>query len=143
VCVICTHIDDTAATGHKTEGESDCASILQEVEGRNLEEEIDVQVFLGMLHTRDFEARTITISQPLAIEAFLTRHGLNGNVQPVQTPLEPHIKLRHNPEDSCDSPAVKYFAAIVGGLMYFANTTRPDISFPASALACFMFKPTD
>jgi hypothetical protein len=112
------------------------------VEGRNLGE-LDGQVFLGMLHKRDFAARTITISQPLAIEAFLTRHGLNGNVRPVRTPLEPHIKLRHHPEDSCDSPAVNHFAAIVGGLMYFANTTRPDISFAASALACFMSKPTD
>jgi hypothetical protein len=143
VCVIFTHVDDTAATGPKTEGESYYASILQEVEGRNLEEEIDGQVFLGKLHTRDSKARIITISQPLAIEALLTRHGLNGNVPPVRKPLEPHIKLCHNPEDSCDSPAVKYFAAIVGGLMYFANTTRPDISFAASALACFMSKPTD
>jgi hypothetical protein len=44
---------------------------------------------------------------------------------------------------SCDSPAVNHFAAIVGGLMYFANTTRLDLSFAASALACFMSKPTD
>jgi hypothetical protein len=40
-----------------------------EVEGRNLGQ-TDGQVFLGMLHELGFQARNITISQPLAIETF-------------------------------------------------------------------------
>jgi hypothetical protein len=38
---------------------------------------------------------------------------------------------------------MKHFAVIVGGLIYFALASRPDISFAASALACLMSKPTD
>jgi hypothetical protein len=52
------------------------------------------------------------------------------------------MKHYHNPEDICDSPAIKRFAAIVGALVYFENTAPPDISFAASASACLMSKPT-
>jgi hypothetical protein len=134
VCVIFTHVDDTAATGPNEEVQADYAAILKKYEGRDLGE-VHGKIFLGMLHHRDRSARTISLSQPQSLAAFLERHGMAGHTRRVTTPLPANTKLRRN---SSDSETCSQFASLVGGLLYFANTTRPDISFAASALSCFM-----
>jgi hypothetical protein len=58
-----------------------------------------------------------------------------GHTRRITTPLPANTKLRR---DSSDSETCPQFASLVGGLLDFANTTRPDISFAASALSCFM-----
>jgi hypothetical protein len=140
---ISTHVDDTAATGPPGEIDKDFAAILAQFEGRLLGE-INGQIFLGNLHSRDRKARTITMSQPALISSFLKRHGYGSpeSVRKVSTPMDPKQSLDYE-FTRVDSPeGLDQYAAIVGGLLYLAWATRPDLAHSASVLSCFMAAPT-
>jgi transposase InsO family protein len=75
VCILFTHVDDSAGTGPPGEIRSDYEKILKEFEGRRLGE-IDGAVFLGIAHRRDRTRRIIYLSQEQLVIALLDRHGL-------------------------------------------------------------------
>jgi hypothetical protein len=142
VVLVFTHVDDTAGTGPSGEIRRDFTRILKEFEGRHLGE-IHDQIFLGILHKRNRTRRTISLSQPQLIESFLERHGFSNNdVRPVSTPLKPGVKLTNVTAHEGTPPELASYAAMVGSMLYLAGTTRPDLSYAASALSRFMGNPT-
>ena len=85
-CMIHSHVDDCADTGPSVEIYSDYQKLLQRFDGRVLGE-CDGQVFLGMLHERDWETGVIYLSQPRHIDSLLFDHGFDAE-RPVRSPLD-------------------------------------------------------
>jgi hypothetical protein len=142
VVILHTHVDDCAGTGPPEEVQKDYGVLLQRFEGRRLGE-IDRQVFLGIYHERDWDAHTISISQPRHVDKLLVDHGF-ASARPLGAPLDHKVALRPASENSKRvDPCLSSYASIVGGLMYIANSTRPDICFAVSMLARFMSSPAD
>src|ERR1700734_826910 len=86
---------------------------------------------LGIHITRDFEKRTISLSQRQHIVDMLDRFGF-GTCSPVSTPMDPGLRL--TPEMGATTDEQKEFMltipylSAVGALMYLGLTSRPDIS---------------
>jgi hypothetical protein len=142
VAILHTHVDDCAGTGPPKEVQNDYGVLLQRFEGRRLGE-IDRQVFLGICHERDWDANTISISQRRHVDKLLVDHGF-ASARPLDAPLDHKVALRPASENSKRvDPCLSSYASIVGGLMYVATCTRPDICFSVSMLARFMSSPAD
>ena len=60
---------------------------------------------------------------------------------PKATPLDMSWKLQKDGGDPL--PKENMYRELVGGILYLANTVRPDISFPAGLLARFANAPTN
>jgi Reverse transcriptase (RNA-dependent DNA polymerase) len=140
-CIVHSHVDDCAGCGPPGEIDKDFKQLLSQFEGRELGE-VDGQVFLGMYHERDWDKGVIHLSQPRHIDTVLSAHGVTG--RPVRTPLDHKVVLLPTTEhDKKEHPLLGKYAAIVGSVMYIANSTRPDLCYSASMLARFMANPCD
>jgi Reverse transcriptase (RNA-dependent DNA polymerase) len=140
-CIVHSHVDDCAGTGPPGEIDKDFAKLLKVFDGRALGE-VDGQVFLGMLHQRDWQKNTIYVSQPRHVDNILADHGVSG--RSVASPLDHKaVFLPTTEHDKQENPKLSSYAAIVGSVMYIANSTRPDLCFSASTLARFMANPCD
>jgi hypothetical protein len=83
---------------------------------------------------------SIKIHQEQYIQELLMRHGMQ-DCSPVNTPLDTSVKLTATTND--DAPAdAKEYARIVGGLMFAACVTRPDIMCAVGQLSQFLNKPS-
>jgi hypothetical protein len=141
-CIVHSHVDDCAGTGPKGEVDSDYAKLLQRFEGRVLGE-IQDQVFLGMLHERDWEKGIIYLSQPRHIDTVLSEHGFAAG-RAASTPMDHKVMLLPaTVHDKKEHQLLSSYPAIVGSIMYIANSTRPDLCYAASVLARFMGNPSD
>jgi hypothetical protein len=119
---------------------------LKRFDGRILGE-VDNQFFLGFYHERDWKVKTISVSQPQRVHDFLSHLGYL-NVRSVRSPLVPNYKVVLSQASTSDQsarehPLLAEYSAIVGSLMYLANSIRPDLSFARSTLARFMSDPCD
>ena len=141
-CIIHSHVDDCAGTGPDGEIDRDYKSLLQKFEGRELGE-CHGQMFLGMLHERDWNAGIIYLTQPRHVENILSQHGFS-DARAVRSPIDHKVTLLPTSEhDKQEHPKLGSYPAIVGSLMYIANSTRPDLCYAASTLARFMANPSD
>lgn len=115
------------------------------------EDKGELSWILNVAVRRDRSARTLSLSQELYVSDLLTK--FDAYVDPSSTrrfdsPLEEGSRLW-----SDDSPAVgseehaemaprrEAYMSIVGGLLWLANMTRPDLAFAASQLARFLTNP--
>jgi hypothetical protein len=94
--------------------------------------------FLGTTIERDRDAKTISLGQTNYIDGLISFCNLE-DARPSSTPLPLGVKLGKefcpsHPEDFEDMRKVPY-CEVVGGLMYIANGTRPDISYATNILA--------
>src|SRR6201999_1863396 len=94
--------------------------------------------FLGTTIQRDYEAGTISLGQTNYIDGLIAFCNLE-DAKPTSTPLPLGVKLGKefcpaDPEEFEDMRNVPYREA-VGGLMYIANGTRPDIAYATNILA--------
>jgi hypothetical protein len=82
----------------------------------------------------------IKIHQTQYIHRLLERHGME-DCAPVKTPLDPSIKLTKTTDDEplCDS---KEYVQIVGGLMFAACVSRPDIMCAIGQLSKYLNNPS-
>ena len=83
---------------------------------------------------------SIKIHQNQYIQHLLSRHGMQ-DFSPVTTPLDTSVKLTAIKDD--EAPAdPKDYASIVGGLMFAACVTRPDIMCAVGQLSQFLNTPS-
>lgn len=101
----------------------------------------EVRDFLGMRVTRDREARTLTLTSPGYTRTLVGAHGL-GSANPAKTPMAPGTMLTLTEAGLLEEEGPAY-AALVGGLLYLATTTRPDIASAAGVLSRYMHAPED
>jgi hypothetical protein len=99
---------------------------------------------LGIHITRDFEKRTVSLSQRQYIIDMLDRFGF-GTCSPVSTPMDPGLRLTPemgatSDEDKAFMLTIPYLSA-VGALMYLGLTSRPDISNAVGILSRFSANP--
>src|SRR5437667_3199194 len=83
---------------------------------------------------------SIKIHQEQYIQQLLLRHGMQ-ECASVHTPMDTSVKLCKTTDDDALADQKEY-ASIVGGLMFAACVTRPDIMCAAGQLSQFLNKPT-
>jgi hypothetical protein len=103
----------------------------------------ELSFYLGCRITRDRTHRTTYICQDAYIDQLLERFHLT-NADPVDTPMEANHKLMAASDDYIASNnQIQRYQSMVGGLMWAATQSRPDISYATSVLARYLRKPTD
>ena len=97
---------------------------------------------LGMNVKRDWEAGTLHLSQPGAIEKLAMKFGLTGVEKRRPTvPMDPALKLRRTPQEFIVPASTFDYQSAVGGLLYLALTARPDVAQAVGVLSRFMSCP--
>lgn len=99
---------------------------------------------LGINIIRNGDTGNIQLNQKKYILELLDKFGMK-NCQHISTPMEPGIKLQKPtilPEEKREQMKHIPYRELVGGLIYLANATRPDISFAVSTLSRFCSNPT-
>jgi hypothetical protein len=106
-----------------------------------------VSDYLGMDVRRDRSSRQITLSQQRYALELIEKFGM-ADAAPRSSPMPEGAQLVRTgllggPEQEPlpDADASTY-RALVGGLLYLANCTRPDLAFAVGVLARFMSAPT-
>jgi hypothetical protein len=94
-----------------------------------------VRQLLGLEVSRDWKAKTVTITQTGYIKSILSRFGMS-NAHDAHTPMDPNVKLRAAGPGDQLATNIPYQEAI-GSLIYAAIGTRPDIAFAVQALSQF------
>jgi hypothetical protein len=108
---------------------------------------------LGMEIRRDLRAQTLRISQSTYAGALLRKWQM-ADCKPVSTPAETDIHKRLEEASSTeeadgkderksevDPKEVRKYQALIGGLLYLATGTRPDLAFAVQKLAQYASKP--
>ena len=127
------HVDDIFAVGQKERCDRLCVDLNQAIPVKNLG---DLKWYGGCRYLRDRKRGNITISQQSFAEA-LVKKILVTSVQSV--PLKVGVKL----EEFDENEEIKSwpFRELVGGLMWLAISTRPDISNAVRSVARYCSAP--
>jgi len=96
--------------------------------------------FLGLHIGRDEAAGTLKVSQHQYILSLVERHGL-GDSHPVVLPIGVGALLTKEGV-ALDEAGTTHYQELLGGLLYVATCTRPDISFAVEKLARHASAPT-
>jgi len=96
--------------------------------------------FLG-LHIDRAEGQTgLLVSQRQYVARLAERHGL-GDAKPLLVPMAPGTVLQKAGEALPQDGVVRY-QALIGGLLYIATCTRPDVSYAVGKLSRYCAAPT-
>ncbi|CAI7780687.1 unnamed protein product [Closterium sp. NIES-54] len=94
----------------------------------------DVSFYLGLHIERDVEKRCMRVHQPKYLEALAAKFGQREGH--VATPFPSGFKCVKGPEEeSVGEEERRRFHSLVGGLMYAAVNTRPNVAFATVQLA--------
>jgi hypothetical protein len=94
--------------------------------------------FLGMNVEYNREKGEVKLYQTTYIDILLKRFDMEHAV-PVTTPMTPG--LRFTKSQGQESPTDQPFSSLIGGLLFLAICTRPDISFAVFSLSRFLKQP--
>ncbi len=95
---------------------------------------------LGIEIIRDRASRTLTIRQGAYTRALLQRHGME-DCNAVAHPMIEGAKLKQFDGQATDSD-IKEYQSMIGGIMWAAVCTRPDIAFAAARLSQYASNPS-
>lgn len=99
---------------------------------------------LGISVEREGPIGKIKLTQKKYVTDLLEKFGMS-NSKSVSTPLNPNEKLTKDmgpkSENEREEMKRKPYRELVGGLIYLANGTRPDLTFATSALSRFCVDP--
>ena len=106
---------------------------------------------LNVAITRDRKARSLTMSQQLYVEDLLEKYHEYidpGMTRHFDTPLDESVVLSPDDQPVVDSPEYdamtpkrQVYMAIVGGLLWLANMTFPELAYPSGQLARYLTNP--
>ncbi|CAM9889682.1 unnamed protein product [Sphacelaria rigidula] len=100
-----------------------------------------VSLILGMEVVRDEARGTLRLSQHNYVKLLLLKFGMESS-NPVHTPGTPDQLIEDTPEDNFPEQSEKTrYQAMVGSLIFLAQSTRFDIAFSISQVARHMGKP--
>ena len=139
VLFILVHVDDVLLSAEDRAGIKAVKDVI--TSAYTIRDFGEVGDFLGMRVTRDRTARTLMLTSPRYARALVGARGL-GSANSAKTPMAPGLVLTRTGADLLDEGGPAY-AELVGGLLYLATTTRPDIAFAAGVLSCFLHAPED
>lgn len=130
------YVDDLVLLGNNPKGIRRMKKLL----GRRfkIKDLGEVSYLLGVKISRNRSKQTIELSQKKYIRELGERFG-QLNAKPANTPFSSGFVVTKEdspktPEETADMAAVPY-QGLIGGLMYAALCTRPDISFAVGALS--------
>lgn len=114
-------------------------AISKEFEMKDLGE---LEYMLGVQIRRDRANRTLEMLQTGYVDQLLARFNMSGH-RPIGTPMDPAkgVPARVTAEDG--GSVQELYRSMVGGIMYAALVTRPDIAFSAQALGRHLQSSTD
>ena len=95
---------------------------------------------LGIEIVRDRAHRTLTIRQGAYTRALVQRHGME-DCNAVAHPMVEGAQLQQSDSQATDS-AIREYQSIIGGIMWAAVCTRPDIAFAAARLSQYASNPS-
>ena len=134
---IALYVDDLLIAG---DSDDDIATIKRLLNERFDMKDLGIaKKFLGMEIEYNDDG-SIKIHQNHYIQQLLLRHDMS-DCNPVHTPLDTTVKLIASTDKEALADSKEY-SSIVGGLMFAACVTRPDIMCAASQLSQFMAKPS-
>ena len=114
------HVDDIFAVGQKERCDRLCVDLNRTIPVKNLG---DLKWYGGCRYSRDRKRGTLTISQQSFAQELVKKFRVT-SVQSV--PLKVGVKLEEFDEN--EETESWPFRELVGGLMWLALSTRPDIS---------------
>jgi transposase InsO family protein len=128
------HVDDAIIVGK--------SDLVQQVKGK-VSAIFDIKDLGAASYSLSIEIHRsgegISLSQGLYVQKLMAQFGMaacNGE----DTPMVPGAYLM---KEGTPLPAENRYCALVGGLLYLAVNTRPDISFAVGCLSRFMNAPTE
>jgi hypothetical protein len=134
---IALYVDDLLIAG---ENDDDIATIKRRLSERFEMKDLGIaEKFLGMEIEYGNDG-SIKIHQHQYIQQLLECHGM-GECNAVVTPLDTTVKLSSIKDDEAPADPHEY-ARIVGGLMFAACVTRPDIACAVGQLSQFLNNPS-
>lgn len=143
--IICTWVDDIIMASKR---HNDSARKLFDIDIRS---EFTVSPWtageagwlLNMKVVRDWDRGILHISQEAAVEKLAQRFGLD---QPREArpkiPMPKELKLNKPPPERVVPKSEFDYMSAVGGLLYIALTTRPDVAYSVGVLSRFMACPS-
>lgn len=137
VLFILVHVDDVLLSAKDRAGIMTVKDVI--TSAYTIRDLGEVRDFLGLRITHDQAARTPTLASPGYARALVGAHGL-GSAISAKVPMAPGVVLACTGAELQDEGGPAY-AELVGGLLYLATTTRPDIAFAAGVLSRYMHAP--
>ena len=135
---IALYVDDFIIAG---ENKQDIATIKQQLGERFEMKDLGIaRKFLSMEIKYGNNDGSIKIHQNQYIQQLLTRHGMQ-DCSPVTTPMDTSVKLIASKDNEALADPKEY-VSIVGGLMFAACVTRPDIMCAVGQLSQFLNNPS-
>ena len=136
MCVV--HVDDIAITGQNA-----FVSRIEDGLAREFDISLncDLRDFLSLKISRNVEERTASINQSHYIRQLGALYFANGHKM-VSMPCDSEFKNLRAATDS-DSQTHNPYSSLVGGLLWIARCSRPDVAFVVNRLSQFLRKPTE
>jgi hypothetical protein len=103
-----------------------------------LQDEGDVNSFLGVQIRIDAVTKTITLTQPSLIQQILQDVGIRGQSNGKDTPVD---SILYDDLDGLDRSDSWNYWSVIGKLNYLANNTHPDISMAVHQCARYSSNP--
>jgi hypothetical protein len=104
-----------------------------------LEDQGDVNDYLGINITKDNTTKAVKMTQPGLIESIIADVNLDSNSKTANTPSDSILHPDPNRSPRQDS---WNYRSVIGKLNFLAQNTRPDISFSVHQCARFCTRPT-
>ncbi len=101
----------------------------------------EIQTLLGSAIFYDQKQKLLRVSQQGYIESMLKKFNLE-DAKPVSVPLDPNHHLTEN-AGQATTAAKLHYQMIIGGLLYAATVSRPDIAATVNKLSRFLHNPSN
>ena len=132
--IICLYVDDLLIGGDAKSTEA----IIKFLRSKySVSSEGKISRYLGISVKTD--GATWKLDQSIEIEQFLRENGMD-TANPVDRPGDPSLRY----EEACKGPKVNQpqYRSVIGGLLWFAIATQPDIMYAVNIVAQFQQSPT-
>jgi hypothetical protein len=142
LALLAIHIDDSTITGNSP-------ALIDEIQDEisrifNITMLGPISWLLGMEVNRNREKGTLALSQTTYIDSLLRKFNMI-DCKPISVPLDPTVQLSR---EQCPATAMALaemkgipYRELIGGFVWLATATRPDLAFTVCVLSRFVDNP--